>query len=368
MGTRVVVVGAGVIGLATARALARRGAAVVVLDASPDAREASWAAGGILGIGSESAADGPLFRLAHAAMQRWPGVVAELERATQVALAFRTTGTLLVALDEGEVAPLEARGEFHRSAGLDSRMLSGDEARRVERRVGPAVRAALHVPEARLDNRALWRALETACRRELVETRRGTAALGLLRRGERVVGVRTAAGDVEADAVVVAAGVWSSDLTAATGVTLPLVPVKGQMVRVAAPDGFLGRIVKRGPAYLVPQDGHGIVIGTTAEEVGLDRHLDPDVLRRLQATAAGLVPEVEGLPRTEAWAGFRPRLPDLLPAIGPVGGSPGLVLATGHFRNGILLAPMTARVIGQLIAGEPPAQSLEPFRYARLAG
>jgi glycine oxidase len=371
MGPRVLVVGAGVIGLAVARSLASRGAAVVVLDASPEAREASWAAGGILGVGSESVADGPLFRLPLDAFRSWPGVAADLERETGEKLDFRADGTLLLAFDDAEAAALDARGTFHRAAGLACPLLDGAAARRVEPRISPTTRAALLLPEGRLDNRALWRALLASCRARGVHVRLGCAVTSLVGADSdaaAVAGAHTAEGVERADAVVIAAGAWSRSLANATGLALPTVPVKGHMIRLAAPDGFLSHVVKRGAFYLVPHAGQGLVIGTTAEEMGFDRSLDAAALARIEATAATLVPSITTLSKTEAWAGFRPRLPDLLPAIGPVEGRPGLFVATGHYRNGILLCSITGDLVARAVFGDldPRLTSFSPARFGKV--
>lgn len=365
MGPQVVVLGAGVIGLSVARALARRGARPRVVDASPAAREASWAAGGILGLGTEYAADGPGYRLARFAFDRWDAVAARLREETGVPLVVTREGTLLVPKDDAETAALAARGAFHRSVGLASELLDGPEARRVEPRLAPTTRAALFVPEARLDNRLLLEALDVACRRDGIEVRVGVRASRLVETGGRVVGVETSDGVLTADAVVVATGAWSAELAATVGLALPMVPVKGQMLRLDAPDGFLGPIVKRGPQYLVPQRGRGIVVGTTAEEVGFARGVDEAALARIRDAAADLVPATAALPRVEAWAGFRPRLPDLLPALGPVASRPGLFLATGHFRNGILLCEATGELVARAVLGDvdPLLAAFEPGRF-----
>ena len=367
MGPRVVVLGAGVIGLSVARALAARGARPLVVDASPAAREASWAAGGILGLGTEYAADGPGYRLARFAFDRWEGVADRLRRETGVPLVVTREGTLLVAKDAADAAALAARGAFHRSVGLASALLDGPGARRVEPRLSPRIEAALHVPEARLDNRLLLSALDAACRNGGIEVRTGVRALRCVERGGRVFGVETESGAVPADAVVVATGAWSEEVAATAGLALPMVPVKGQMLRIEAPDGFLGPIVKQGPQYLVPQRGRGIVVGTTAEEVGFTRGTDEAALARIRAAAEDLVPDIAGRARVEAWAGFRPRLPDLLPALGPVASRPGLFLATGHFRNGILLCEATGELVARAVLGDvdPLLAAFDPERFGR---
>lgn len=369
MAQSVVVVGAGVIGLAVARALASRGVATTLLDAQREAREASWAAGGILGVGSEAATDGPLYRLACVAFARWPSVAERLAEESGRSLSVTLTGTLLVAADPEEASALQARGEFHRATGLASTWRTGDEARRLEPRLAPDTLGALHVPEGRLDNRRLHEALAEACRRRGVEVvvRRASR---LVERGGHVAGVALeGAGQLEGDAVVLAVGAWTAPLAEVFGLHLPVVPVKGQMVRLAAPDGFLRHVVKAGPRYLVPHAGRGLVVGTTAEEAGYSTGVDEAALLGIERAAAALVPAAAGLPRVEAWAGLRPRLPDLLPALGPVRARPGLFVATGHFRNGILLCEVTGELVARAVLGDldPALSAFDPERFAGAA-
>lgn len=365
MAQSVVVVGAGVIGLSIARALASRGCAVTILDAISDAKAASFAAGGILGVGSEASTDGPLYRLARAAFDRWPAAAERIAAESGRGLRVTLTGTLLVAGDPREAATLRETGAFHRATGLASTWQTGDEARRLEPRLAPDLLGALHVPEGRLDSRGLHAALLAACRRrglDLVERR----ASRLVERGGRVTGVETEGGGrTEGDAVVLAVGAWTAGLSAASGLRLPVVPVKGQMVRLDAPDDFLGHVVKAGPRYLVPHLGRGLVVGTTAEEAGFSTDVDEAALLGIERAAAALVPTTAGLPRAEAWAGLRPRLPDFLPALGPVRSRPGLFVATGHFRNGVLLCELTGELLARAVLGDvdPCLGAFDPERF-----
>lgn len=366
MPRNVVVVGSGVIGLACARALAREGVRTTVVDGGAHGREASIAAAGILGAGSESTEDTPLFRLSLAALRAWPETVAALGRESRRAIDLRAEGSLLLAFDAADAGALEARGRVHRGAGLGSRLLSGDEARRLEPRLSPKVVAALHVPESRIDNATLHAAYEDACRALGVESRSGAQATEVVHAGGRVAGVRVGDARIDADAVVIAAGAWSDALAATAGVTLPNRPIKGQLVRVEAPDGFLSHVVKRGLAYAVPHTGRGLVLGTTSEDTGFDRGLSTAVEADVRRAAEALVVGLGSRPVLETWMGFRPRLDDGLPAIGPVAARPGLFLATGHYRNGILLAEITGTLVARAILGDldPRLAAFSPDRFA----
>jgi glycine oxidase len=363
----VVVVGAGLVGLACARALAERGRRVTAVESGAGSREASWAAAGILGVGSEFATDGPLARAAREAFRAWPDAVARLERETGVDVGWSDEGTLLVALDEAETSALAERARRLAEMGVGVRPLSREEARRVEPRLSPSVAGALRVGEARLDNRRLWDAYAASCRRRGVEIRTEEPATAI--EGDaagRVAGVRTARGTIPAGDVILAAGAWTETLARLAGIALPSSPVKGQMVRLDAPDGFLRHVVKRGLAYAVPRRGAGLVVGTTSEAAGFSRGTDDATVARLVSSCAALVPSLAALPVAERWSGLRPRLEDGLPAIGPVPSRPGLHLATGHFRTGVLLCEWTGRAVALAIdTGETAA--LAPFSPGRFA-
>ncbi len=369
MAIRVAVLGGGVIGLASARALAGRGASVDLFEANTRSKESSWAAAGILGPGSEFAEDSPHFRVALEALRRWPGLAAELGAETGIDLAFSDEGTILVAATEEEMGALRARARFLSGAGLPAEVLTTEAARGIEPALGPGIVGGIHVREGRLDNRALWAALLASCKKRGVGMRLGEPVLALARDGNRVRGVRLKDGEPPFDAVVVAAGAWSRQLGATVGLPLPTVPVKGQMVRLAAPDGALRHVVKRGLAYAVPHRGRGVVVGTTAEEVGFDRTTHEEALAGLVGACARLIPAAANWARVEEWMGFRPRLPDMLPAIGAVPSRPGLFVATGHYRNGILLCAATGDLIAGAVLGQPDPRlaSFSPGRPALLA-
>lgn len=370
MGPHVLVIGAGTIGLACARHLASRDDSrdvrVTLVDGATGSREASWAAAGILGAGSENAEDGPLFRLAKEAHAEWPRYAAALEQETGVSLGLRGEGTLWVASSPAEVDRLRARERFLVTHGIEARWLDRGEAATREPRLSDAGLGALWIGERRLDNRSLWRALDQDVRRRGVSVVTGTSVLALEERAGRVSGVRTARETFEGDAVVLAAGAWSRALATATGLTLPMSPVKGQMVRLEASDGFLSHVVKGEGAYAVPRTGQGIVVGSTMEETGFDKSLDAGVLDGLVAAATRLVPDLSTLARCESWAGLRPRLADGLPALGPVRSRPGLFVATGHYRNGILLCAVTGRLVGDAVLGrvDPLLAAFDPERFA----
>ena len=274
---------------------------------------------------------------------------------------------MVLARSAEEATSLGAKDEFLRRHGVESRWLDPAASRAQEPRLEGPILGAVWIREGRLDNRALWRAYEASCRGRGVVLRAGEAVTSVREEDGRVVGVATAAGTEPADVVVLAAGAWSDALAATADLRLPMVPVKGQMVRLRGPDDFLRHVVKASLNYAVPHRGGEIVVGTTAETVGFDRDLDEAVLTRLVQDISAWVPGLAALARVESWCGFRPRLEDGLPAIGPVGGRPGLFVATGHYRNGILLADLTARLVATAVAGgrDDRLAAFSPDRFAR---
>ena len=365
MAQTVVVVGGGVIGLATARALSMRGAAVVVLESGALAREASWAAAGILGVGSESPDDGPLFRLRLDAWRGWPGTAAALFEETGIDVGLAASGTLLVALDAAEAAALDARRAVLQSAAIPAARLDARAARAKEPALGPDLVAALWIGEGRLDNRRLLEAYEASCRARGVRIETGRGVERLSTRGDRVVGAIAGGKTFEADAVILASGAWSEALARTAGLSLPTVPIKGQMARLDAPDGFLSHVAKRGLPYAVPRAGRGVIVGTTSEIAGFDKGVGADAAAELVLAIRRFVPGLAAFPVVESWAGLRPRLSDGLPAIGPVRSRPGLFVATGHHRNGILLCEETGRLVAAAVFGEvdPRLAAFAPERF-----
>jgi glycine oxidase len=365
MALRVIVVGGGVVGLAAARATAADGASVVVLESAARSKEASWAAAGILGAGSEALPEA-LLPIALEALAAWPALARDLLAETGVDVHLRTEGTMLVALEEGDLPALKARAATLAARGLSCARLSRAAALAREPALALETIEALHVPEARVDNRLLWEAYARSVAARGVGLRTGETVDALLVRGERVVGVRVAGRDLEADAVVIAAGAWSDAIAKTAGFALPMTPVKGILARVALDEGVLSHVVKRGLPYAVPRQGFGVVIGTTVEEAGFDRTVGPAATADVVAAAARLVPAIAGARVVDAWTGFRPRIADGLPAVGAVPGRAGLFLATGHHRNGILLCEATGRLVADavLARANPHLAALSPARFS----
>lgn len=378
MNTDVVVIGGGVIGLGIAWRAAQAGLGTVLVDPEPRGG-ASWAAAGMLAPVTEVVyGEEPLLRLNLRAARRWPEFAAELGEATGHDLGFDTSGTLLVALDADDNAALGHVHAYQRELGLSAQRLRGRQMRELEPLLTPAVRGGvLAEGDHRVDPRAVTGALLDAAR-DAGAVFADRRVIGLATAGDdpvRVTGVHLDDGTpVSADRVVLAAGCWSAGIEDIPDDLVPPVrPVKGQIVTLRDPSGrrVMDRTVRgmvRGQlVYLVPRDDGRVVAGATVEEQGFDTRVTAGGVSRLLRDGAALVPAIEELDLVETRAGLRPGSPDNLPMIGE-SGLPGLAVATGHFRNGMLLAPVTAdAVAGLLTAGAVPewARAAAPTRFGR---
>jgi glycine oxidase len=362
----VIVVGGGVIGLATAWRALGRGLSVTVADPEPGSKATHVAAGMLTPVGELTYGEEPLLRLGLASRDRYAEFAAELEEVSGLGTGFRGDGTLQVALDGDDLAVLEDLRRFQESLGIRAEALTGRECRRLEPMLAPSVRGGLLAPaDGSVDPRRLAAALLAAVERlggTLVRER----VTEVLVEDGRATGVRLEGGaDVRAGQVVVAAGPWSPDLKGVPdGVLPPVRPVKGQVVRLRSDTPFLGRCVRglvRGSSvYLVPRHDGEIVVGATQEELGFDTRVTAGGLWELLRDARELLPGITELEFREVNAGLRPGSPDNAPVLG-ASALPGLLLATGHFRNGVLLAPVTGDVMAEILATGTVPEVARPF-------
>ncbi len=374
-GYDVLVAGGGVIGLVVAWRAAQRGLRVAVADPEPGGGAARVAAGMLAAVTESRFGERPLLELGLASARRYPSFVAELSQATGLDPGYRQCGTLSVALDADDRAELRESHVFHRSLGLAAEWLSGRECRRLEPMLAPGVRGGLRVDgDHQVDPRPLTAALLRAAEAAGVSFLR-SAVERITVAGDRVRGVLLRDGGTPgAGQVVLAAGARSGSVAGLPPEVLPPVrPVKGQVLRLRMPSGpvpFLSRtvraVVRGGHVYLVPRENGELVVGATSEELGWDTTVTAGGVYELLRDAHDLVPGITELPLTETLAGLRPGSPDNAPLLGPTA-LPGLQLATGHYRNGVLLAPVTGEVMAHaLTTGELPedARAFAPGRFA----
>ncbi len=370
-----IVVGAGVVGLSCAWRAARRGARVVVLDrARPPAGATRVAAGMLAPVGELAFGEPELLEMTLAAAALYPGFVAELESATGMAIGYARQGALHVALDRDEAAELRRVHDLQRSLALGAEWLPPRRCRELEPGLTPSLNGGVHAPgEAAVDPRALTETLLAALAAEGAEVRTGVEVAEALTEDERLAGVRTGGGDeLRAAAIVLATGAWSGCTEWLPEAARPPVrPVKGQILELRAPDGAAPceRIVASERVYLVPRADGRLIAGATVEEQGFDTAVTAGGVHELLREAYRLLPDVAEMELVETAAGLRPATPDNLPLIGP-GVLDGLILATGHYRNGILLAPLTGEAVAELLdLGELPdtVAAAHPARLDRAA-
>jgi glycine oxidase len=367
-----VVVGAGVIGLACAWRAARLGARVRVLEREHAGAGASSVAAGMLApVGEAAWGEERLLALGRDSAERWPGFADELEADAGAEVTYRRCGALHVALDRDEAEALERRLELIGSLGLDAEGLRPQAARELEPGISPSCAAAVHVPgEAAVDPRTMVAALIAAFEERGGEIVTDADVVEPLFDGDRLAGVRTADGDEHHAAhTVLAAGCWSGALGWLRGEARPPVrPVKGQSLTLRGPaaDPVCSRMIATERIYLVPRPDGRLVVGATVEEQGFDLRVTAGGIHELLREAYRAVPEIAELELVETIAGMRPGTPDNAPLIGP-GALEGLLVATGHYRNGILLAPVTADAVAAMITGSEPGLDLAPFDPSRFA-
>jgi glycine oxidase len=353
-----VVIGGGLIGLACAWAARDRGLSVLVAEraGAPGAGASNVAAGMLAPVTEADFGEEAALRLCLAGRDAWPGFAARLEEVTGLPTGLRETGALVVAVDRDDVEELRRLHELQRSLGLDVEWLPPSRARRLEPWLSPRTAGALHArDDAQADPAATVRALAAA----VEELALGLEVHAVEHDGERVTGVSTSAGPVACDRVVVAAGAWSPALAPAAQ-SLPVRPVKGQILELRARAGAgapLDRIVRTPRCYLVGRGDGRVSLGATVEEQGFDTAVTAGGAHRLLEAAWEAVPETGELELAGAHAGLRPGTPDNLPVIGR-GRPDGLVWATGHWRNGVLLAPLTGAAVAAMLAGEEPPPEL----------
>ncbi|MEU0106116.1 glycine oxidase ThiO [Streptomyces sp. NPDC006251] len=371
----VLVIGGGIIGLVTAWRAAQRGFATAVADPEPGGGAAQVAAGMLAAVTELHYGEQTLLGLNLASARRYPDFAAELTELTGHDLGYRRCGTLAVALDADDRAHLRELHALQQQSGLDSQWLSGRECRRLEPMLAPGVRGGLRVDgDHQIDPRRLAGALVAACERAGVVFHHAWAER-LTVAGDRATGVATADGtELGAGQVVLAGGSLSGRLAGVPEEVLPPVrPVKGQVVRLTMPERhgpFLSRtvraVVRGSHVYLVPRESGELVIGATSEELGWDTTVTAGGVYELLRDAHELVPGITELPLTETRAGLRPGSPDNAPLLGPTG-LDGLLLATGHYRNGVLLTPVTGDALAHALAtGELP-EGARPFTPKRFS-
>jgi glycine oxidase len=362
----VVIAGGGLIGGAIALELSHAGLRVAVFEKGEPGREASWASAGILSPAPESPAMIPIIPLAKASMSLYPEFVANAEEISGQNVGFRPLGTLDALFSRDAARDLSTLIALHHGLGLKAEALQPEEARELEPALSPDVEAAaLRPEEASIDNRALTQAVLQAARKSGAEVFPQDPVEAIWREHGRCAGLHVRGVKIAAKWTVIAAGCFSAGIEGVESYA-PVRPAKGQIVSLRAEHLKIERVLWSEKIYLVPRNDGRILAGATVEYVGFDKQVTAGAVRKILSDAIEVVPGLAKAQIEETWAGLRPDSPDHLPIMGPTD-LEGLVIATGHFRSGILLMPITARLMREWITEQRVSvdwERLSPMRFA----
>lgn len=357
----VVIIGGGVIGLLTAAELVAAGRRVTLLERGETGRESSWAGGGILSPLYPWRYPDPVTELARWSQAHYPLLAADVTTATGIDPEWTQNGLLLMAGDDTAQA-LAWADRF----GYRLETVVADRLPDYEPVLASQTRPGLWMPDvAQIRNPRLVKALRLKLAAQGVVFRERCEVTAITAQDDRVSGVQTPAGRIVAERVVVTAGAWSGHLLAALGTEVPIEPVKGQMLLIRARPGLLSRIVLDDGHYLIPRRDGRVLVGSTMERSGYDKGTTEAARQELLAAAFELVPALRDYPLERQWAGLRPGSPDGIPYIGEYPAVKGLYLNSGHFRNGVVMAPASARLLADLLLGRPPILDPAPYSLIR---
>jgi len=363
-----VVVGGGVIGLAVAYSLAREKLAVTLVERGRVGREASWAAAGYLSFQGSSNRPGPRLELTRTSARMYEEWIRGLGELTAAETGFWRSGLLELYVEDAEVREARERAAWQRTAGYAVEWLDETSVRKRQPALAPElpVRGALLFPEvAQVRPPRLLKALEEAVRRLGVDIREYSAAAGLARSGDRVAGVGLASGEsISAPIVVNAAGSWASQLAPEMAV-MPIRPIKGTIVLLEVARQPSREILVSAAGSLYPRADNTLLLGATMEDVGYDRRVKLEAVRTLVQQALELVPGLRDANLVTAWTGLRPYSHDNVPYLGAVPDLEGAFVAAGHYRSGILLAPITGLLLKEVILGQASTLPMEPYQMSR---
>ena len=373
---KVIIIGGGVIGLGIGWQLAKAGDAVTIHERGQAGRGASWAAGGMLGPIAEAHIDElDLLKLSNQSLARYPEWVDELEAETEMTIGYRAEGTLIVGIQPDDTYQLQHAYDLYQDLGLNVQWLTGQEAREIEGALSPYVTAAIRCEtDHQVDNRLMVQALQRAYESRGGVLHQNSSVERIVIENGTATGIQTEDGFQGADVCILAAGCWSGQISGLPDTLIPPVrPVKGQMLALQMREDIMISNVIRTvkarypmPVYLVPRTDGRLVIGATTEELGFDTDLIVGGIYELLHGAFEAVPAVYELPLLETWTGLRPGSSDNAPILGktPV---ENLIYATGHYRNGILLTPITAYEIAKLILTGETSETIAPFHLDRFS-
>ncbi len=364
MRSDVLIIGGGVIGLAIAREVRLRGAGrITLLEKGVCGEESSWAAAGMLGPQAEAENLDTFFDLCCESRAKYPEFAESLLSETGIDIELDRSGTLFLAFTEEDEQSLEHRFEWQKKAGLVVERLSAEQTRQAEPFVSPDVRMSLLFPnDWQVDNRKLLASLKHFADANDITIHENTAVEALTTANNRVTGATTKTSAFLADQTVLATGAWSSLIKIGNDAPpFAIVPVRGQIICLRTAKRLFEHVVYSRRGYLVPRSDGRILAGATSEMVGFTKGVTGEAADQLRNMAFEIAPSLDNLPVADHWSGLRPSVSDSLPVIGAIKGTDGLFVATAHYRNGILLAPLTAALTADMLMGSPIEKRIAEF-------
>ncbi len=360
----VVVLGAGVIGSSVAHTFARHQYKTILVDKQQPGQEASAAAAGILAVSSGRSKRGPMYQLKKASQALYPALIQEIQQATGIDVEYQTVGVLCLIRNDADEKKYRKLYELRQEQGHPVTWLSAEAVRQAEPALTPNLRGAVHFPsDHHLHNGKLAAAWALTAEKCSAQLRTGTTVTEVRRTGGHVHSVRIGDEWVEAGTVVIATGSWSRQVGELFGVAIPVEPAKGQMLAVRATQ--LNHVISCDEHYLVPRKNGEVIMGSSVEYVGHTKDVTLDTVQAFIDRSEALVPGISKAPLSRFWAGLRPYSPTRRPILCRAPGIDNVVLATGHHRNGIVLAPITGKLIYELITTDQPSLDLTPFALPR---
>lgn len=360
----VLIIGGGVIGLTIARELHRRGVGrIVIVEKGICGEESSWAAAGMLGPQAETDEPGDMLELCIESRIAYPDFASSLFEDTGIDIELDRSGTMCLAFSDDDVARLERRVSWQTAAGLNAAMITGAEARRAEPFISPeVVGSALFPDDWQVENRKLCNALRRYADLNGISVFENTEVSELINENGKIVGAKIGMDEIKSENTVLAAGAWTSLIKIGSfSAPVRITPVRGQMIMFRTAKRSFEHVVYSPNGYLVPRNDGRILVGATSEDAAYVKENTDVAVRDLTRSAETIAPQLSGLKIADKWSGLRPRSADGLPVLGSLGGLGGLYFATGHYRNGILLAPRTGEMIARAIVDGVDSRYFDVF-------
>ena len=370
MSPSVIVIGAGIVGCTVAHQLARSGAKVQVIETRQPGQGATRASAGILAPYIEGHESAALRSLGRRSLDLFDPFIAQLRADSGHDVIYRRNGTFELALDQADAERLQALSMALSADGVESRWVPPADCAKHEPLASPAALGALLIPtHGFVGVISITLAAAAAAQKFGAHFRTEIGAIRVFTLPTGRAGVEAGGSSWEADHVVLAAGSWSSQIQVEGAEAVPVKPIRGQLIQLQADPGAMQRVIWGPTGYLVPWPDGAVLVGSTVEDVGFDENHTEEGVRRLRAAAVALVPSLAAAPMTNVRTGLRPRGPDDLPMLGRSAVVPGLIYATAHYRNGVMLTPLTVRLVADLVfdqGRDPALRDLDPARHGRL--